>query len=163
MNGLFLPALPKYAKVTITFFLLLIGLTYLVGVVNIYNKTKFTVQGAIENERGSEEKMIYAKEFGDLVSVTHTHLGGWAMLFMWVLLFFLFSTYSPKLKGVLGSLPFLLAPLDAAGMWLTRYAAPGFAYLLMVAGFLMATTFGLVLVLDLINLWWGKKPLPKSA
>ena len=163
MHGLYLPTLPKYAKVTITFFLLVIGLTYLVGVLNIYNKTKFTVQGAIENERGSEEKMIYAKEFGDLVSVTHTHLGGWAMMFMWVLLFFLFSTYGPKLKGVLGTLPFLLAPLDAAGMWLTRYAAPGFAYLLMGVGFLMASVFGLVLVLDLNNLWWGSKPQPKPA
>jgi hypothetical protein len=163
MHGLYLPTLPKYAKVTITFFLLVIGLTYLVGVVNIYNKTKFTVQGAIENERGSEEKMIYAKEFGDLVSVTHTHLGGWAMMFMWLLLFLLFSTYSPKLKGVLGTLPFLLAPLDAASMWLLRYVAPGFAYLLMGAGFLMASVFGLVLVLDLINIWWGKKPVPQPA
>ncbi|MCX6842561.1 MAG: hypothetical protein NTX53_09810 [candidate division WOR-3 bacterium] len=163
MNGLSLPTLPKYARVTITFFLLLIGLTYLVGVLNIYNKTKFTVQGAIENERGSEEKMIYAKEFGDMVSLTHFHLGGWAMMFMWVLLFFLFSTYSPKLKGLLGVLPFVLAPLDAGSMWLTRYAAPGFAYLLMAVGFLMAAIFGLVLVLDLINLWWGRKPVPQPA
>ena len=44
MNGISLPTLPTYAKLTITFFLLLIGLTYLVGVTNIYNKTKFTVR-----------------------------------------------------------------------------------------------------------------------
>ena len=156
MNGLSLPTLPKYAKVTITFFLLLIGLTYLVGVLNIYNKTKFTVQGAIENERGSEEKMIYPKEFGDLVSVTHTHLGGWAMMFMWILLFFMFSTYGPKLKAFLGVAGFCLPVLDAGGMWLTRYAAPAFAYLFMGVGFLMAALFGLVMFLDLINLWWGK-------
>ena len=160
MNGLSLPTLPRYAKLTITFFLLLIGLTYLVGVVNIYHKTKFTVQGAIENERGSEEKMIYAKEFGDLVSLTHYHLGGWAMMFMWVMLFFMFSTYGAKLKGLFGVLAFALPVLDAGGMWLTRYAATGFAYLFMGAGFLMATLFGLVLVLDLINLWWGR---PRAA
>jgi len=64
---------------------------------------------------------------------------------------------------VLGTLPFLLAPLDAGSMWPLRYVAPGFAYLLMGAGFLMAATFGLVLVLDLINLWRGKKPLLKPA
>jgi hypothetical protein len=144
MNGLSLPTLPKYAKVTITFFLLLIGLTYLVGVLNIYNKTKFTVQGAIENERGSEEKMIYPKEFGDMVSVTHFHLGGWAMMFMWVLAFF-------------------LPVLDAGSMWLTRYTATGFAYLLMGVGFLMAAVFGLVIVIDLVNIWWGRKPQPKPA
>jgi len=158
MFGITLPGLPKFAKLTLTFFLLLIGLTYLVGVVNIYHKTKFTVQGAIENERGSEEKMIYPKEFGDMVSLTHFHLGGWAMMFMWVLLILWFSTYSTKLKAVMGVLPFLLAVLDAGGMWLTRYAANGFAYLLMGAGFLMAATFGLVVVLDLANIWFGKKP-----
>ena len=156
MFGVSLPALPKFAKLTLTFFLILLGLTYLVGALNIYNKTHFTVQGAIENERGSEEKMIYAKEFGDLVSLTHFHLGGWAMMFMWVLLFFLFSTYGPKLKAFLGVTGFCLPVLDAGGMWLTRYAAPGFAYLLMGAGFLMAAVFGLVIVLDFVNLWWGK-------
>jgi hypothetical protein len=156
MNGLSLPTLPKYAKVTISLFLLLIGLAYLVGVANIYNKTRFTVQGAIENERGSEEKMIYAKEVGDLLNLTHFHLGGWAMMFMWVLLFFLFSTYRSGLKALFGVAGFVLPVLDAAGMWLTRYAAPGFAYLFMVAGFLMAATLGLVVVLNLVNLWWGK-------
>jgi hypothetical protein len=160
VNGLSLPTLPGYAKITVTFFLLLIGLTYLVGVTNIYNKTKFTVQGAIENERGSEEKMIYPKEAGDLLNLTHFHLGGWAMMFMWVLLFFLFSTYGAKLKAFLGVVGFCLPVLDAGGMWLTRYAAPAFAYLLMGAGFLMATVFGLVVVLDMINLWWGK---PRGA
>jgi hypothetical protein len=156
MLGISLPALPKFAKLTITFFLVLIGLTYLVGVLNIYHKTHFTVQGAIENERGSEEKMIYAKEFGDLVSLTHFHLGGWAMMFMWVMLIFFFSTYGAGLKAFLGVVAFILPIFDAAGMWLTRYSATGFAYLLMVAGFGMATVFGLVVVLDLINLWFGK-------
>jgi hypothetical protein len=156
MFGITLPALPKFAKLTLTFFLILIGLTYLVGVLNIYHKTHFTVQGAIENERGSEEKMIYAKEFGDLVSVTHFHLGGWAMMFMWAMLIFFFSTYGPKLKGFLGAVAFILPVFDAAGMWLTRYSAPGFAYLFMAAGFGMATVFGLVVALDLINLWFGK-------
>jgi hypothetical protein len=160
VNGFSLPTLPNFAKITITFFLLLIGLTYLVGVANIYNKTKFSVQGAIENERGSEEKMIYPKEAGDLLNLTHFHLGGWAMMFMWILLFFLFSTYGAGLKGLFGVLAFTLPVLDAGGMWLTRYAAPGFAYLLMGAGFLMAALFGLVLVLDFVNLWWGK---PKQA
>jgi hypothetical protein len=158
LNGFYLPTLPKYAKVIITFFLLVMGLTYLVGLVNVWNKTHLTYQGVVENERGSEEKMIYPKEFGDLLSLTHFHIGGWAMMFMWVLLFFMFSTYGATLKAWLGFLPFIFAPLDAASMWLTRYAAPGFAYLFMVAGFCLAFLFGLLIVLDLVNIWFGRKP-----
>ena len=156
MNGISLPTLPNYAKLTITFFLLLIGLTYLVGVVNIYHKTKFSIEGTIENERGSEEKMIYPKEVGDLLNHTHYHLGGWAMMFMWVLLFFMFSTHGPRLKTLFAAVGFSLPVLLTGGMWLTRFAAPGFAYLLVAAGNLMTVVFGLVLVLDLINLWWGR-------
>ena len=52
--------------------------------------------------------------------------------------------------------------LDAGGMWLTRYAAPQFAYLFMAAGFLLAFLFGLILVLDLVNIWFGK-PRPAAA
>ena len=37
--------------------------------------------------------------------------------------------------------------LDAGSMWLTRYLSPRFAYLFAGAGFLMATVFGLVIVL----------------
>lgn len=156
MHGISLPTLPRYAKLIISLFLIVMGITYLVGLVNVWNKTKFTYQGVVENERGSEEKMIYAKEFGDLLSLTHFHIGGWAMMFMWVLLFFMFSTYSARLKAGIGWMPFVFAPLDAASMWLTRYVAPGFAWLFMFAGFGLAALFALIIILDLANLWWGK-------
>jgi len=156
MNGISLPTLPKYAKVMLTAFLVVMGVTYLVGVAKIWNKTHFTVQGAIENERGSEEKMIYPKEFGDMLSVTHYHLGGWAMMFFLVLVILMFSSYSPGLKGFFAWPPFLLALCDAGSMWAIRYLSTGFAAPFMIVGFLMAAFFGAALILDLVNIWWGK-------
>jgi hypothetical protein len=156
MNGFTLPRLPAFAKVMLTGFLVVMGLTYLVGVVKVWNKTHFTVQGVVENERGSEEKMIYPKELPDMLSVTHYHIGGWAMMFFLVLLIFMFSTYSPGLKTWLAWPPFLLAICDAGSMWLVRYISTGFAVPFMIVGFLMASFFGLTIILDLINIWFGK-------
>jgi hypothetical protein len=156
VNGVTLPKLPAYAKVMLTGFLIVMGFTYLVGVAKVWNKTGFTVQGVIENERGSEEKMIYAKELPDMLSVTHYHIGGWAMMFFLVLGIFMFSTYSPGIKLWLAWPPFLLALCDAGSMWLVRYVSTGFAVPFMIVGFLMASFFGLTIILSLANIWLGR-------
>jgi hypothetical protein len=157
VNGFRLSTAPTYVRVALSLFLIVLGLAYLLGLVNIYDKTHLSYNGVVKSYRGSEEELIYAKEFGDMVSVSHTHLGSWAMMFALVLGVFFFTGYGPKLKGVLGSLPFIFMATDIGSMWLTRYVATGFAWLLMLAGFLLATSFGLIVVLSLGDMWLRRK------
>jgi hypothetical protein len=81
---------------------------------------------------------------------------------MFLIGFLMLSTYRNRLKGLLGFLPFVAIVLDEGAMWLTRFAAPGFAWLLVLAGALMGSLFGLILLLDLVNIWLGK-PRPAAA
>lgn len=157
MNGFRISTAPGYVKVALSLFLIVLGLAYLVGLVNIYDKTHLSYDGVVKSYRGSEEEMIYAKEFGDMVSVSHTHLGSWAMMFVLALGIFFFTGYSTKLKGILGSLPFIFMTMDVGSMWLTRYVATGFAWLLMLAGALLATSFALIVFLSLGDMWLRRK------
>ena len=158
MNDYRLSKAPKYLKLTLTCFLLVLGLGYLMGLLNIYDKTHLSYAGAIKHILGSEEEMIYGKEFGDLVSVSHTHILGWAMMFLSVLIIFAFSNYSGKLKGSLAVLSFVFIVLDQGAMWLTRYVAAPFAWLFMLAGFVLAALFCLLVLFNLYDLWMRKAP-----
>lgn len=156
MNGFKIGTAPKHVKVALSFFLVVIGLAYVIGLVNIYDKTHFSYDGVVKSYRGSEEEMIYGKEFGDMVSVSHTHLGSWAMMFFLVLTVFMFTGFGPKLKVVFGTLPFVFMTADIGSMWLTRYVAPGFAWLLMLSGAVLASLFCLLLLFSLYDLWLRK-------
>lgn len=157
MNNFKLTTASKTVKLALTFFLLVMALAYLVGLLNVYDKTHLSYQGVIKNYRGSEEEMIYAKEFGDMLSVTHYHLGGWAMMFILIIIIFQFSSYSEKLKRTLSWLPFLFIALDAGSMWLTRYVAEPFAWLFMLAGAGLAFLYYVLILLNLNDLLLRKQ------
>lgn len=157
MNDFRLSTAPSYVKVACTFFLIVIGLGYLMGLLNVYDKTHISYDGVVKNYRGSEEEMIYGKEFGDMVSLSHNHLGGIAMMVFLVLLIFLFSSFGAKLKLALGWLPFVFILLDIGSMWLTRYVAEQFAWLFMFAGAGLAALFCVLIILNLYDLWLKKQ------
>ncbi len=157
MNNFKLSTAPKYLKIALTFFLLIMALGYLMGLLNVYDKSHLTYKGTIQHIRGSEEEMIYEKEFGDMVSVSHTHISGWGMMFLLLLIIFAFSHFSEKLKGILGVLPFVFIVSDMGTMWLTRYVAEAFAWLWMLSGGVLAFLFYLLIVLKLYELWMRKQ------
>lgn len=157
MNSFRLCAAPKFLKLALTFFLLTVALGYLIGLVNVYDKTHLSYDGVLMHILGSEEEMIYGKEFADLVNVSHTHITGWAMMFLLVFIIFAFSNFGEKLKGTLGILPFVVLVLDQGFMWLTRYVAEPFAWLFMLSGFVQAFLFYLLVVLGLYDLWIRKQ------
>lgn len=157
MNNFKLSTAPKYLKIVLTFFLLVMALGYLMGLLNIYDKTHLSYDGVIMHIRGSEEEMIYGKEFGDMVSVSHTHISGWGMMFLLLIIIFAFSHFSEKLKGILGVLPFVFIVLDMGTMWLTLYVAEPFAWLWMLSGGGLAFLFYLLIVLNLYELLLRKQ------
>lgn len=157
MNNFRLSSAPRYMKIACTFFLLVMGLGYLMGLLNVYDKTHITYDGVVKNYRGSEEEMIYGKELGDMVSVSHNHLGGIALMVFLVLIIFLFSSFGAKLKVILSWLPFVFIILDIGSMWLTRYVAEPFAWMFMFSGAGLALLFCLLIVLSLYDLWLKKQ------
>jgi len=148
---------PRTIKLILTFFLFVLALGYVMGLLNVYDKTHLSYDGVVKHIRGSEEEMIYEKEFGDLVSTSHTHISGWAMMFVFVIGIFLFSSFSEKLKGILGVLSFVFIVLDQIAMWLTRYVAEPFALLFMLSGAVMAFLFYLLIALNLYELLLRKQ------
>ncbi|MFH1006156.1 MAG: hypothetical protein V1800_01475 [Candidatus Latescibacterota bacterium] len=143
-------------KLLVTAFLLMMGVGYLVAMINVYDQAGFTYKSVSEHMLGNEEEMIYPKEFASLVGTSHTHLFGHAPMFLLLGGIFLMTSVSEKFKKILLPTPFIAAVLDMSSLWLTRYVAAGFAYLTIFSGVVMGLCFFVLFVTPLYEMWLKK-------
>ena len=54
MNNFKLSTAPKYMKITLSFFLLVIALGYFMGLLHVYDKTGLSYDGVVKHTIGSE-------------------------------------------------------------------------------------------------------------
>jgi hypothetical protein len=88
-----------------------------------------------------------------LIQTSHTHLFGQTLIAGLLGLIFLLSSLGEGPKAVILSLPFVGTLVDIGGMWLTRFASPSFAPLVVVGGSLFALGYVLITVIAIYELW----------
>ncbi|MFQ5716452.1 MAG: hypothetical protein ACE5GQ_05065 [Nitrospinales bacterium] len=88
-----------------------------------------------------------------LLQDAHVHLFSHGVLSLLMGILFFWSQIPERWKIVLIPLPFLGGVLDFAGMFLVKFLADGFAYLIIFAGSLTGISFAIVFFLSLYELW----------
>ena len=88
-----------------------------------------------------------------LLQDAHVHLFSHGVLCLTMGILFFWSQLPEKWKIVLIPLPFLGGTLDFVGMFLIKFVADGFAYLVLFSGALMGIGFMVVFFLTLYELW----------
>ncbi|PJC70725.1 MAG: hypothetical protein CO017_03890, partial [Zetaproteobacteria bacterium CG_4_8_14_3_um_filter_59_5] len=94
-----------------------------------------------------------------LVRVSHIHLFGIAFILFFVGRIFLLCEMNVTLKRTYVALPFIFLLLDISSWFITKII-PDFAYVVVAAGGLVGTTFGLQIIICLYQMWLYK---PKSV
>ncbi|MBI3316995.1 MAG: hypothetical protein HYZ85_03195 [Candidatus Omnitrophica bacterium] len=141
-------------KFLVTWFLMLVGISYVFGLINIYNNTGFSFTGVVVHYRGAVgEELPLEFAFSKLIHEHHVHLFSISMLFFLVGLLFAFTNLPEKIKVVCISMPFVGMALDFASFWLMVFQSPLFAWIAMVFGSLMAISFFLLLGRPLYEMW----------
>ncbi len=99
------------------------------------------------------EEMPHKVDLKLLLQDAHVHLfsHGVLSLLMGVLLFW--TQLSEKWKIILIPLPFIGGTLDFAAMFLVKFLADGFAYLIILSGMLTGISFMIVFFLSLYEMW----------
>lgn len=92
-----------------------------------------------------------------LIQTSHTHLFGQTLIAGLLGLIFLFSRVREGRKALLVALPFVGTLIDIAGMWLTRFASPALAFLVIAGGSLFALGYLLIAAISLYELWIVKE------
>ncbi|MBI4388749.1 MAG: hypothetical protein HY580_01100 [Nitrospinae bacterium] len=89
-----------------------------------------------------------------LLQDAHVHLFSHGVLSMFLGVLVLWTRLPEKWKIALIPLPFLGGTLDFAGMFLVKYAADAFAYLIIASGALTGTAFAAVFFIVNYELWF---------
>lgn len=91
--------------------------------------------------------------FSSLARVSHIHLFGISFIFMFVGLIFSLTTGVPKyLKAGVIVMPYAFLLLDISAWWLTKLN-PNFAWLVIIGGGAMATSFAFMWTVSMYEMW----------
>ena len=120
---------------------------YTTALVFVWHTTRLVPSGVAGHYRGTDpdstaSAMQFSKSFVEMLTVTHTHLLGMAVIFaLSGASLALCSWPADRWKRVLIAEPFAALLISFAVMWLMRYVDPRFAWLLEASSALMAVTF----------------------
>jgi len=157
------PAAPLSLKVLISLFLLFVAVSYVFGLINIYNNSGFTYTGIVVHYRGDIKEMTVPREFAfsRLVQEHHVHLFSLSMLFFLVGWLFTFTVIPEVPKAFFVAAPFVGMLVDFGSLWLTLFASPQFGWFTLTFGAFMALSFFLLIGRPLYEMWilpiWEKK------
>jgi hypothetical protein len=134
---------------------------YTTSLAFVYHTTRMRASGVADRYRGidpaahPDAPMQFPKPMEEMLRITHTHLLSMLVIFLISGAALLFcARVSPRWKRFLVADPFVAILVSFAALWLTRFADPRFALLLMASSGLMAATFYLQCALVLRELGW---------
>jgi len=114
------------------------------------------VSGEIPITLGDIEQKPHTVNLQLLLQDAHVHIFSHGVLSLLLGILFIWTGFSKQWKLVLIPLPVLGGLLDFAGMFLVKFVADGFAYLILFAGTLMGVSFTIAFFRVLYELWFMK-------
>jgi hypothetical protein len=141
---------PISMKLLTTTLLCVISLTYLILLLHIWQDCEMK-PALIAKGYSSMESL-------ELTDHAHKYLPYYAIfIFAFPSIFFMFTSYSEKIKRIFAVLPFVLIIVDIASMWLMPYVSQNFCWMLFFAGMFLGFTFLLLFILNIYDIWFRKQ------
>ncbi|PJC48410.1 MAG: hypothetical protein CO035_03650 [Candidatus Omnitrophica bacterium CG_4_9_14_0_2_um_filter_42_8] len=141
--------LPLSAKLFISLFLCVMGLSYITLLLHIWVDTEMKVSMIMES--------YGAFEFSELVDNAHRYIFWFALTFAPVVALLFFTSFGEKLKRFFAVLPMLMIVSDIGSMWLTRYLSKTwFSWQLYLSGMSLAALFLIMFLLINYDIWFKK-------
>ncbi|MCI0529514.1 MAG: hypothetical protein L0Y56_18900 [Nitrospira sp.] len=142
-----LTAFPASAKVLITIVLFMFSLVHALGLWDAYLQTHEVFESA-------EEYFGYMK-LTKLISLSHPHLFGFALMYLLVGGLFILTAWSEAIKSVVLTIPILSAIFDVFSWWMIKMASSDFELLTIFTGVSFGAGFGIMTLLILKEMWLG--------
>lgn len=148
-------SLPRYAKLFIASFVIVLSIGYFTGLQFVRQTDSDTPAGMEENYLGNEESdadlevMKFKKSDREMLTILHTHILSISFIFFLLGGLVAITSLSSKLKAFLMVEPFISIVLTFGGIWLMWEGILWMKYVVMISGTLMTLVFllsaGLVL------------------
>ena len=149
-------------KLFITAFLVLLTTGYVIGLAFVDHTTSGTPTGLEEEFRGMSDsahavELKYAKSADEMYIFLHNHILSLSLIFFAVGgLFYFSSKVSRGVKGFLVVEPFIAIATTFGGIWMMRFVAESFSWLVLISGVSMVGCYAAMVILILAELWIRK-------
>jgi len=119
---------------------------YTTSLVFVWHTTRLVPAGVAERYRGGDstalEAMTFPKSFGEMLTITHTHLLSMVVIFLLTGIgVALCERVAERWRRFLIVEPFVALVVSFTAMWLMRYLAPRFGWLLELSSGSLAVVF----------------------
>lgn len=138
-------------------FVLSLSLGYAAGLYYISLSSGFTDQSVYENYMGNDDDeeatiMKFKMKEKEVLSIIHSHVISFALIFLALGYLLFYSSYAPKLISFLSIEPFFSLMLTFGGIWLMWHGIEWMKYIVIISGTLMHLVFISSVSLILIDL-----------
>jgi len=165
--------LPKFAKLSITGFILALGFGYITGLMYVEDTTKLSLDGIEENYNGNSlanepidddtiddwdeslemtEPLRFKKSKQELITIIHTHVISFALIFLSLSILIYFTSTPLIIKKILLIEPFVSIVLTFGGIWLLWLGLDWLKFIIMISGSFLTFSFILLSFFILIEL-----------
>lgn len=152
---------PIPLKVLCTFFIITILMGYMVSIIQIYDRTQFSMEKTKIQYRGADTEddtaLHVPQSFRTLLSITHVHSLSQPLMFALMGLIFIFSYVPDKAKTLLISLIFLGSIISNSTSWLIKYGAGGLVWLFPISQVMIAFSLLFMSIISLHEMWTKEK------
>ena len=151
------------ARLFLSTFLIVLTIGYGIGLLFVDHTTSGTPHGLAEEFRGTPEgthaaELKYEKGENEMYIFLHNHILSLSLVFFAAGGMFYFSSLvHDGLRKFLMVEPLIALITTFGGIWLTRFVAAEFSWLVIVSGITMVGCYLAMVVLMLIELW-GRRP-----
>ncbi len=171
MMSFSLRSLRGTARWLVTWFLIVLGVGYLTGIVFVRHTTHNTPRGVVHQFRGNEEvpleevqEIKYPKSPYEMLNILHAHITSFALIFLAVGGLFMGTSVSERWKAILALEPFAATLVLFGGMAAVRFLPESWAWpaawVMLVAG---GSTFICLYVMIGRILWEMWQPRNRRA
>ena len=154
--------LPRFAKLSLTGFVLTLGFGYITGLMYVDDTTALSLKGLEENYNGDSmanesvnddtiidwedslemaEPMKFKKSKQELITIIHTHVISFSLIFLSLSVLLYFTSTPLILKKILIIEPFISIVLTFGGIWLLWLGIDWLKYIVMISGGFLTISF----------------------
>ena len=158
-NNFHLKDLPKDLRYLLSTFLILMSIGIFVGLMYAYSSTNLTSSGIVEQFNGSEiinnhdipEK--FPKPLENMLLTTHNHMLTFSIIsFLISFIFYFNSTITGIKKSIIIIEPFISTFIMFSSLWIMKYLAPNFVYLMIISSFLTYLFWYIMIIVSVYEL-----------
>lgn len=139
---------PRPYRQLVGTFAITVLLGFLTGVAFLYVSTQLKPEGISAHYRGVQEESLtpgqsfqFEKSVPDMLTTTHNHLLGLSLIFLVVGFLYLHSGNVTRLRMAIAIEPLISLLVTFGGIWIMRFLYEPFAYIILLSGILMVSTF----------------------